>query len=238
MKRTLFAGALALATATPALAADLVRPPGPPPQAPATYVPTTAPVYNWGGIYIGINGGYAYGNSDWSAAGTFASTGNFNVTGPLVGATLGANYQAGQFVFGIEGDGDWSDIKGSTACTTVAGSCQTANDWLATLRGRLGFAIDRVLIYGTAGGAYGDVKSTPGTAASTNNSEFGWTAGAGLEFAITDNVTAKAEYLFVDLANSSYACPAAVCAAAATTAPVSFDTSLIRAGLNFKFNPF
>jgi outer membrane immunogenic protein len=236
MKRMLFAGAVAFAVASPALAADLVQPPPPPPQAPATYVPPAPPAYNWGGIYIGINGGYAFGNSDWNG-GTPAGTGNFNLNGGLVGGTLGFNYQAGAFVFGVEGDGDWADINGNTSNGACAGStCQTSSDWLATLRGRIGYAFDRVLIYGTAGGAGGDVKATlttAGVSTSTDNTEWGWTAGGGIEFAITENVTAKAEYLFVDLSNGS--CAAAVCG---TTLPVSFDASLIRAGVNFKFNPY
>jgi outer membrane immunogenic protein len=236
MKRMLFAGALALAAATPAMAADLPEP-APPPQAPAAYT-APAPVYNWSGVYIGINGGYGFGNSDWNAATGFgADTGNFNVNGALVGGTLGVNFQTGQFVFGVEGDGDWTNIQGSTSSGGCVGAtCQTSNDWLGTLRGRVGYAFDRVLLYGTAGGAVGDVKGTF-TALSTDSTEFGWTAGAGIEYAITDNITAKAEYLYVDLSNGSLSCPATTCTPAVTV-PVTFDASLIRAGLNFKFNPW
>lgn len=250
MKRILFAGAFGLAVAGPALAADLPPAAPPPPQAPATYVPPPAPVYNWAGIYIGLNGGYAFGNSEWSAASSFVGTGNFNVSGGLVGGTIGANFQSGQFVFGVEGDVDWTGINSSLSSTTICGtgvtSCtfQTSNDWLGTIRGRVGYAFDRVLIYGTAGGAFGDVKGTfSGTTAtgpigfSSDSTEFGWTAGAGLEFAITENITAKAEYLFVDLSKGSASCSAAICGTAFNI-PVSFDASLVRAGLNFKFNPF
>jgi len=144
MKRLLMMGAFALA-AGPALAADLPPANMPPPRAPAAYVPIAPPMYNWGGIYIGINGGYGFGSSSWSTPG--ASTGNFNIKGPLVGATFGANFQSGQFVFGIEGDGDWSKITGSASSTNAAcPSCQTSNDWLATLRARTGVAWDRVLL--------------------------------------------------------------------------------------------
>jgi outer membrane immunogenic protein len=209
-------------------------------------------MYNWGGIYIGINGGYGFGSSSWTVPAGDTSPGSFNTNGALAGGTLGANFQTGQFVFGIEGDGDWSDIKGSVsgassaAClASTAASCtyQTSNDWLATLRARVGVAWDRVLIYGTGGGAAGDIKANwtaPGvTGAATSNSEFGWTAGAGLEFGITDNVTAKVEYLYVDLQNGSFSCTAAACGTgAAVSAPVSLTSSLVRAGLNLKFNPF
>ncbi len=246
MKRMLFAGVLSLFAATPtAWAADL--PAAPPPQAPAAYVPVVPPVYNWSGIYIGINGGYAFGNSDWNSSGVFTpATGNFNVNGGLVGGTVGINFQSGPVVYGLEADGDWTDIQGSTsngACVTPA-TCQTSNDWLATFRGRVGYAFDRVLVYGTAGGAVGDVKATitvPGfPSASTDSTQFGWTAGGGVEFALTENITAKAEYLFVDLSNGSLSCAAGACNGNATAinVPVQFDASIVRAGLNFKFNPW
>jgi outer membrane immunogenic protein len=239
MKRIVLAAALAL-SAVPAFAADLPAPP-PPPQAPAAYVPVAAPIYNWGGIYVGINGGYGFGQSAWSPTGG-VGTGNFDVNGGLVGGTLGFNFQNGPWVFGVEGDIDWSDINGSTTNTTVCVgiTCtfQTQNDWLGTVRGRVGYAFDRVLVYATGGGAFGDIKATfsaAGLSASTTNTEFGWTAGGGVEVGITQNFTAKVEYLFVDLANGSFACPVgAPCGTASV--PVSFDASLVRGGLNYKFN--
>ena len=258
MKRMLFAAALMLAATGSTLAADLPpsMPPPPPPRAPAAYVPVVTPAYNWGGIYIGLNGGYGFGSSSWTVPAGATAPGSFDINGPLVGGTLGANFQTGQFVFGIEGDGDWSNITGtiagasSAACLVATGATgctyQTSNDWLATLRARAGVAWDRVLIYATGGGAGGDVKAnwsvtaTPALAgASSSSTEFGWTAGAGIEFAITDNVTAKIEYLYVDLQNGSFSCTVVACGtAAAVNAPVSFETSLVRAGLNLKFNPF
>jgi len=235
MKRMLFAGALSLFAATPAAwAADL---PVAPPQAPAAYAPVVTPVYNWSGFYIGINGGYAFGNSNWNSIAAFVpGTGDFNVKGGLVGGTVGVNFQSGSVVYGVEGDGDWTNIKGSTSNGGCTGSiCQTSNDWLTTFRGRIGYAFDRVLVYGTAGGAAGDVKATLTVAgfppASTDSTEFGWTAGGGVEFALTENVTAKAEYLFVDLSNGALNGPG-------ISVPVQFDASIVRAGLNFKFNPW
>ena len=116
MKRMLFAGALSLFAATPAaFAADL--PAGPPAQAPAAYVPVVTPVYNWSGIYIGINGGYGFGSTDWSPSG-FTGPGTFNTNGGLVGGTAGFNFQSGSVVFGIEGDWDWAGIKGTSSNTT------------------------------------------------------------------------------------------------------------------------
>jgi outer membrane immunogenic protein len=249
MKRMLFAGALSLFAATPAaFAADL--PAGPPAQAPAAYVPVVTPVYNWSGIYIGINGGYSFGSTDWSSptAGV-VGTGTFNTNGGLVGGTAGFNFQSGQIVYGIEGDWDWAGIKGtSSTATATIGACpgampcsfETSSNWLSTVRGRVGYAFDRVLIYATGGGAAGDVKATftnPNTpvTGSTNSTEWGWTAGAGVEAALTENVTVKVEYLFVDLQNGN--CSPTICGGG-TAVPVSFDASIVRAGLNFKFNPW
>ena len=259
MKRMLFAGALSLfaatlVAATPAAwAADL--PSAPPPQAPARYVPAVAPVYNWSGIYIGINGGYAFGSTEWSSPGAgIVGTGTFNTNGGLVGGTAGFNFQSGQIVYGIEGDWDWADISGSSSNTTStidpAGICgtagalacryQTSSNWLSTIRGRVGYAFDRVMIYATGGGAAGDVKATfsnpnTGFTGSTNSTEWGWTAGGGIEAALTENITAKVEYLFVDLQNGN--CSPTICGGG-TAVPVSFDASIVRAGLNFKFNPW
>ena len=168
MKRLLMAGALAFAVAAgQALAADLPQP-APPPQAPVAYVPTVAPVYNWGGIYFGANGGYGFGSSEWSDPNNFAApnTGNFSTTGFLVGPTVGVNFQTDAFVFGIEGDFDasWLDGKSSSAYCGVLGfgagaQCETKNTWLGTVRARVGYAADRVLFYGTAGGAFGNIQA-------------------------------------------------------------------------------
>src|SRR6516164_6743721 len=144
-----------------ALAADL--PPSPPPRAPAVYVPAVLPIYNWAGIYIGVNGGWGWGN------------GSLSDNGGVVGGTLGANFQSGAFVFGVEGDWDYSAIntgKTSSICT-FSGNCQTGNNWLATARGRAGYAMDRVLVYATAGGAFANVQ-TNFNGTTTSHTQSGW----------------------------------------------------------------
>jgi len=233
MKRILIAGAIALAAGGQALAADL--PPGPPPsRAPATYVPVAVPYYNWGGIYIGVNGGYDYGRTDWTAAG--GTTGTFNAPGFLVGGTLGANFQAGAFVFGVEGDLDYSRLSGSTTCGPAPGvSCQTSENYLGTARLRAGYAWDRVLFYATGGGAFGSITATTPLGSNSNN-EFGWTAGAGIEYAFAQNWTAKVEYLYVSLQNGS--CSTVVCAGVSPglSPSVSLNENIARAGINYKFN--
>jgi outer membrane immunogenic protein len=186
--------------------------------------PIYAPMYNWSGLYIGVNGGGGWGRSRWDTAN------QFDVSGGLVGGTIGYNWQVNPWVFGLEGDIDWSNIKGTTNFACALG-CTTTNDWLATVRGRVGYAFDRFLPYVTGGLAVGDIKAaTPGFAGN-NQTNAGWTVGGGLEFAIVANWTAKAEYLYVDLGrfNCGLAC------GAAATDNVSFRSNIARAGINYRF---
>jgi outer membrane immunogenic protein len=239
MKRILLAAALALAAGGQTLAADLPQPGPPPPRAPATYVPVPVPVFSWTGIYVGINGGYAFGDSNWSTPG-LTPTGNFSTDGFLVGGTVGGNCQWGQFVLGIEGDGAWTNLNGTTFVTAGSGcgaGCETQSDWLATVRGRAGYAFDRVLVYGTGGAAFGNVQASYASLPFSSSTQTGWTAGAGVEFAFTPNLTGKVEYLYVDLGNQS--CAAANCgfSGGGGTLPtsVSLTENIVRAGINYKF---
>ena len=223
----------AFAAAGPAIAADLPAPAPPPPRAPATYVPA-APAFTWTGFYIGVNGGYGFGSSTWNAP---ASTGAFNTDGFLVGGTIGANWQLNALVLGVEGDFDYSTINGSSGvvCNApTAASCETATNWLATVRGRVGYAFDHILVYGTGGGAFANLQTglnPPQTFG--ERTAFGWTAGAGVEVAFTQNWTAKLEYLYVDLENQT--CALTVNCGLAAGSTVTFTESLVRAGLNYKF---
>ena len=185
--------------------------------------------YNWTGFYAGINAGYGFGTATWSAA----PTANSKPKGMLVGGTVGYNWQAGAIVYGIEGDFNWSDVKGDATCA-VGITCETKSDWLATFRGRVGYAFDRWLPYVTGGGAYGNVKATvsipiAGLAASSSSDQFGWTIGGGLEYAFLGNWTAKIEYLYVDLGSFNTG-PAPI------VNNVSFKENIVRAGLNYKFS--
>ena len=147
MKRLVIAGALALVAGGYAVAADLPYP-RPVPQAPVAYIPVV-PAYSWTGFYIGINGGGGFGNSNWLDP-VLGNSGNFNTSVFLIGGTVGANYPIGQFVLGVEGDGDWQNLDG----TTTGGSCPPGleQEQLARDRPRpRRLCLDRVLFYG--GGA-------------------------------------------------------------------------------------
>jgi outer membrane immunogenic protein len=237
MKRRFIAAAATIAATTgQVLAADLPMPNLAP--------PLPAAVYNWTGFYLGINGGFGTGNSNWSD-GPIGTTGSFPTSGFLVGGTAGINYQIGEYVFGIEGDGDWTNLNGNSGSTcgaisavlTPPVSCQTQSQWLATVRGRVGYAFDRILLYGTAGAAFGNIQTGLNPPSTFDSSvEAGWTVGAGLEFAFAQNWTGKVEYLFVDLPNGS--CTTVGNCGGAAGSIVSFNENIIRAGLNFKFGPW
>ncbi len=227
MKRILLAsaGLVALAGAFgPAVAADLPMVA----RAPA-YM---APFYNWTGFYIGINGGGAFGGSNWSGIPV-----DFDVSGGLVGGTVGYNWQYAQWVFGLEGDLDATNISGSTNAGGFLGcaalTCQTRNDWLGTARGRVGYAFDRWLPYVTGGLAVGNIRATSPGFVGVDNSNAGWTLGAGVEFAIIGNFTAKAEYLYVDLGNTS--CVTACGFAPGSVNNVSLTANVLRGGINYRF---
>ncbi len=225
MKRMLIAGALALAAAGTALAADLPPAAAPPPRAPAAYVP--APVFSWTGIYLGINGGWAWGTATDSICCV-----SLNPSGGLVGGTLGGNYQIGQFVIGLEGDGDWTNLDGKSTVVPGcgAGGCETKSTWLATVRGRAGWAWDRVLFYGTGGAAFGNVQAGVIGGPFDSATQTGWTAGAGIEGAITPNWTVRAEWLYVNL--GSLSCTAVGCGAGNS---VTLTENIFRAGIDYKF---
>jgi len=229
MKRLISASIAALATMMmintgPANAADIARRQAMPMKAPAYYAP-----YNWTGFYVGINGGGGWGKSDWTNAA--GSTGSFDVSGGLVGGTIGYNWQANQWVFGLEGDIDWSDIRGSTSSGICAGtSCETRNNWLGTVRGRVGYAFDRFLPYITGGLAVGDIKASVAGLGSTSDTNAGWTIGGGIEASIAGPWTAKVEYLYVDLGDTN--CSAGSCGLSTN---VDFHSHIVRGGINYRF---
>lgn len=205
-----------------AAAADLA--PGYAPLAPAP-VYYSAPY--WTGFYLGINGGGGWGQSQWDGVD------KFDVSGGVIGGTIGYNWQFNRLVLGAEGDIDWSGIKGSTTsvlCLPVGG-CSTRNDWLMTVRGRLGYAFGQVLPYVTAGFALGDINASRPAFPGGSITNIGWTVGAGVEVGIVRNVSIKAEYLFVDLGtfNCGFNC------ALLANGDVSFYANLFRGGLNVRF---
>ena len=210
-----------LSTASVAFAADVVVPEEP-----------VVPIFTWTGFYVGVVGGYNWGKADWNL-----DTGDharFDANGGFVGGTLGYNYQFyNNVVLGLETDLSWSGAKGSIDCPNPAFSCETRNRWIGTLRPRLGYAFDRFLPYVTAGAAYGDVRlsannPTTGETFSDRTTRFGWAAGAGVEYAFTDQLTAKVEYLHIDLGKDNFNIDNSIVRS-------KWHADGIRVGLNYKF---
>jgi outer membrane immunogenic protein len=208
-----------------AAAADL-------PPLPATYAPVQ--VFSWTGFYIGGNAGFGW----TKASGTLTTIGpeSFSVTGNgfLGGAQAGYNWQVGPVVLGAE-----ADFQGTTASgpfSAVAGPTISATEklpWFGTVRGRLGYAIDRVMLYATGGAVYGDttLNGTISTVGSFSNSTtfWSWTAGAGVEAAFWDCWSARIEYLYIG--NPSRTPPISTVTALSETANIN----IVRAGIDYHF---
>src|SRR5215831_13881218 len=167
MKRCVAAvlGFVALAAALPASAADL-------PRAVPYRAPAYVNAYNWTGFYLGINGGGAWGSSDWNGLAVSNSP-----SGGMIGGTAGYNWQGigSPWVLGAEGDIDWTDLSDSIACGGLI--CQTKNGWLGTVRGRVGYAWDRFMPYFTGGIAFGKVKANRTGFVGVSDTNAGWTIG-------------------------------------------------------------
>ena len=219
-----------------AMAADLGAPPRSIRDEPLPY----GPRFSWTGLYIGAHVGYAWSDLDWQFdAAPGIATGHTG-GGGLLGGQIGYNLQVKQFVFGIEADATSSWLDGSTACPNAAFACGHNINWLASLRGRAGIAVNdnRTLLYATAGGAWADVdyaaKDTlTGAQFGTGFSErhWGWVAGGGIEHMLTPNLTARIEYLYYGF--DSITAPAG--ALGAGPANLDLSTQTVRFGLNLKF---
>jgi outer membrane immunogenic protein len=220
-----------------------------------------APVLNWTGFYAGGHLGWAWVEEEKTllsdAAGAFAPGTRFccDRTGFIGGAQLGFNWQIRNWVLGVEGDWSWTNsqttvVQNSTIIPGFVQSNFAKDKWYATLTGRIGYAVDRSLIYVKGGAAWlnSDRGATetgvPGignVAQATRNDTFsGWTLGAGIEWALMSNWSVKAEYNYMDFGTKtrtfSNASPAAIAGTFAGTD--SFDTyvHVAKVGFNYRFN--
>lgn len=241
MKRILLATVAVAALTVPAAAADLAV------KYPVKAIP--APVFSWTGFYIGANFGFGGGKTDVSY-GTLAPTTlpgvDLNSSGFFVGGQIGYNYQlANNVVVGLEADLQWSDIEAKYQENWLGGDNASVKlDYFGTIRARLGYAYDRFLPYITGGAAYGKTKFENGfngvpnainnfAGVSESSTRWGWTIGGGAEYAITNNWTFKAEYLYVDLGKSKADDSALLFGAPSYEHDNKFHT--IKAGVNYKF---
>jgi outer membrane immunogenic protein len=195
--------------------------------------------YSWTGLYIGAHVGYGWSDADWQFDGTPFAAGH-SANGALVGGQIGYNLQVRQFVFGAEADLSGAWIDGNTSCVGGAFNCSHSYNWLGSVRGRAGVAVNnnRTLLYATGGVAWADVDyaakdAVTGAVFGTGFSDthIGWVAGAGIEHMLTPNLSARVEYLYYGF--DSVTAPAG--ALGAGPAALDLNTQTVRFGLNFKF---
>ncbi len=213
LRCTLLASIGAMALAGSAFAADL-----PSRAPPPVYVPP-APIFTWTGIYVGGQIGYAWGTSNTNLGDNFGDYTSFssNNSGVIGGAHVGYNLQLSQFVIGLEGDIDGSSLSKTVSGDPLIGAYTAFPTFVPTtisanlgvqgsIRGRVGYAWDRVLLYATGGVAFGGFNgsiSTPYGYDSTSTTRVGWTAGGGLEYAVTNNWSIRAEYRYTQFGHST-----------------------------------
>jgi outer membrane immunogenic protein len=213
-------------------AADLRMPVQAPPQQ----------LFTWTGFYIGADLGWSWGNDTTTeySRGTNNFTGllwNYKPSGVTGGAYAGANYQIGTVVLGVESDIEATGIDGGFYDVAKGGAGNTRVDWQGSFRGRLGFAFDKVLFYGTGGLAFADISHTytdlaPGTSETTSALRTGWTAGAGVEAAFTEHLLVRAEYRYSEFGSYRYD-PSLIFTSLTGQQQPTFNT--VRVGAAYKF---
>jgi outer membrane immunogenic protein len=185
--------------------------------------------HDWAGAYVGVNAGAAWGDFDTSGLATIDDP-TYSGNGALGGFQIGYNKQLGTFVIGVEGDLQATNIEDST--TGGGATTTTTLDWFSTARGRIGYAFDQTdtLVYGTGGLAIGGVDTSVSGAGGGSDDKVvtGFAAGAGVEQSFTDNLSVKAEYLYVDLQDKKFKTGAGDTSA-------QWDGHVMRFGANLKF---
>jgi outer membrane immunogenic protein len=173
----------------PAFAADL-------PARTYTKAPVAvAAINNWSGFYLGAMGGYAKEDAAFAP-----------VSGGFAGGTIGYNWQTGPVVFGLEADAAWADLNSTATIPGLVTASAKVQD-LGTVRGRVGYAFDQVLLYGTGGYAWADTKLSAtvlGLSASESHVLNGWAAGAGVEVMFAPKWSVKAEYLYRSFGSQNF----------------------------------
>jgi len=218
---SLLAGVAALSFISSVQAADLII------SEPAPPVGIVDVGGNWDGVYVGAFAGYGWGtlSDDDDAFGPVGAT-EWDLSGWQVGVAAGANFTVSEaIVAGIVADIAWSDLGGSDDVDEIAYDV----DWTGSIRGRLGFDGGAFLPYLTAGVAFAGATATDTLVpADDSQTHIGWTVGAGVEFAVADNISLDLLYRYSDYGSKDYDING-------TVTPLSFTSHAVTAGVNFKF---
>lgn len=242
MKKLILTASFLVVGTVAALAADM-----------AVKAPPIVPVavYSWTGCYIGGNGAGLWVRKDWRETTTQAINGSHDADGGAGGIQGGCNYQTGHFVFGIQGDYDWTNASGSSidqSILLVQVYDRSRIDGVGSVTGRVGYAADRFLGYVKGGAAwerdrydtyFGPLTTQPGTVISTGGStRSGWTAGIGAEYALwvmgTQSLTGFIEYDYYDFGTQTVPL-SVVLTNAVTRHDIRERKDMVRVGLNWKF---
>jgi outer membrane immunogenic protein len=229
IRQILFSAVAIAAVTTGTLAADL-----PSRKAPPVYAPP--PLFTWTGLYLGAQIGYAWGSNNVNLP-TVPASANTNLSGITGGVHVGYNYQVSQIVLGIEGDGDGTSFSKS-AVEPISGTLlHTSLPIEGSVRGRLGVAWDRTLLYATGGVAFAEIRNSylagiataAGSSFDNIASRVGWTAGAGIEYAVTNNVSVRVEYRYTDFGHETD-----YVLFTGTPAATHLTENAVRAGVSYK----
>ena len=245
MKKVLLSTVAFIAFAAPAAAADLAARPytkAPP--------PAIAAVYDWSGFYIGANGGWGSSHKCWdftTPAGTFvAAEGCHDATGGTVGGQIGYRWQAGTWVFGLEGQGNWADFRGSNVSLfdpTVRN--QSRIDAFGLFTGQVGWAVNNVLFYVKGGAAVTadrfrrfDVPTGVLIATTGDDTRWGGVVGAGLEFGFAPNWTAGVEYNHLFMQDRTHTFVDPVVGGVFGVDRIRQDVDIVTVRLNYRFGGY
>jgi outer membrane immunogenic protein len=232
-RKLLTSGVLLAVLSGAALAGDL------PSKAPPPVYVAPPPIFTWTGFYAGIAGGNGFGRTDHF---DFATGGvaTHDVNGPLVGGEAGYDYQIGPLVIGLLADADYANINGATVCPTAANTCETRDNFLGSVRGKVGYAFNQFLVFGTGGVGFQDVRYNEFVTGTGANAGFpqtffktGFTAGGGLAYQVVPGWAIKAEYVYYGFGTST--------AGAGTIDPASAialrtNVHTVRFGFDYIFN--
>lgn len=202
MKKLITCFASLALCSTAAIAADL-------PMRQPIYGGLYAPVSNWSGCYIGAQVGYGRATTDLVSG---------HVDGGNAGGQLGCNIQTDSWVWGLEGDLLWSDIKDGNPATA-----ELKADWLGSVRMRAGIASPTALLYATGGLGVGHAAITV-LGNEFQNTHYGWVAGGGIEWFVSPGWTAKVEYLHYEFGKENYG-----------AVPIDYNVDSVKVGFNYKF---
>lgn len=230
------AGIAATVLVTGAQAADIAVPRQP------VAAEVVAPVWTWNGFYAGAHIGYGWGRANWN----FIQTAGFvspSTNGVFGGVQVGYNYQINQFVLGLEADASAADLHGWRSCPGPAFTCASRVNFLGSVRGRVGYAFDRALIYATAGLGIGSFRDRTYVAAPValfgaySSTRVGLAVGAGVEYAVLPNWTVKAEYMYYHFGSGTQlAGPGSLDGPGGADVRIRHDVHTVKLGVNYLFS--